>query len=118
MVYIVDCGQNRPVCLAGGEIAESFEFPFMTIISHKNWICSGSIISNEWVLTAAHCFSFNQLFNLKANDVKLVAGLVNYVQQTYYTQIRRGIEIHLHPNYKVSKVVGRVHTKQLISFHL
>jgi len=94
--------KNRLARLAGGEVAKSFEFPFMTVINHKTMSCSGAIVSEEWVLTAAHCFAISHMFNLKASDVKVIAGLVNYVKQTDYTQIRRGLEVHIHPNYRVS----------------
>lgn len=112
IVSVVVCQRNRPVCLAGGEIAESFEFPFMTVIFHKTMSCSGSIISEEWVLTAAHCFSISQVFSFKASDVKVIAGMINYAQKDEYTQIRQGTEVYIHPNYKVSKIVYTYTYKQ------
>lgn len=104
-IVSVACHKIRPICLAGGEIVESFEFPFMVIVHHKTMSCSGAIVSEQWVLTAAHCFSTVNIFNLRAKDVKMVAGLVNYnFKKTKHTQFRQGTEIHVHPNYKVSNV--------------
>lgn len=105
IVSVVVCQRNRPVCLAGGEIAESFEFPFMTVIFHKTMSCSGSIVSEEWVITAAHCFSISQVFSFRASDVKVIAGMINYAQKDDYTQIRQGIEVYIHPNYRVSRII-------------
>lgn len=93
--------RNRQVRLAGGEAAKSFEFPFMTVIYHKAMSCSGAIVSKEWVMTAAHCFAINSIFGLKASDVKVIAGLVNYAEKTEFTQSRQGIEVYIHPNYRV-----------------
>lgn len=99
--------QNQLICLAGGEAAENFEFPFMTVIYHKTMSCSGAIISKEWILTAAHCFTISQLHSLEANEIKVVAGLVDCVKPTKYTQIRKGTEVYLHPNYRVSKILNK-----------
>lgn len=101
-IVSVVCHEHR---LAGGEQAESFEFPFMTVVYHKSMSCSGAILSEEWIMTAAHCFYINHIHALKASDVKVIAGLVNYAQKTDYTQIRHGTEIYIHPNYKVSKII-------------
>lgn len=114
-IISVVCHHNRPVCLAGGEIAESFEFPFMTVINHKTISCSGAIVSEQWVLTAAHCFSTRYIFSLRASDVKVLAGLINYnVKKTQYAQVRQGTEVYLHPNYRVSNIETYANTKQLI----
>lgn len=102
-VSSVICSESGPSCLAGGEIATGSEFPYMTFVYHKNIGCSGSIISEEWVLTAAHCFSVSRWFGLKASDVLLIAGLTNLAEAAGQTQVRRGTEVHLHPGYKVNE---------------
>lgn len=106
LLFIVSvlCHQNLPVRLAGGESVQSFEFPFMTAIYHKTMSCSGAIVSEDWVLTAAHCFSISHVFGIKPSDIKVIAGLVNYIEQTQYTQIRQGTEVYIHPNYRVSQI--------------
>lgn len=98
------CHQKQPYCLAGGEAAESFEFPFMAVIYHKTMSCSGAIISPEWVLTAAHCFAISHIHGLRPPDVKVTAGLVNYIKHNEYSQVREGVDVHIHPHYKVSKI--------------
>ncbi|KAM7363381.1 venom protease-like [Cochliomyia hominivorax] len=55
----------RPSCekalIVNGEKAEGKEFPFMALLFYKddstvNYLCGGTLISNKYVLTAAHCF--------------------------------------------------------------
>lgn len=107
---IVICYENRPLRLAGGEVAESFEFPFVVVINQKRLSCTGSILSEEWVLTAAHCFSISLMFTIRAKDITVTAGLVNYTEHTPYTQVRKGTIVYIHPKYRTSKNVRRVCT--------
>ena len=49
---------NRASRIVGGQETEIHEYPWQVGIewSHGSHIfCGGSIISTEWILTAAHC---------------------------------------------------------------
>lgn len=45
--------------IVGGNLASYGQFPYqvgMSLYDSSNsWWCGGSIISDEWILTAAHC---------------------------------------------------------------
>ena len=46
--------------IVGGEVAELGQFPYQVGIylfdpNDKTYICGGSIINEEWILTAGHC---------------------------------------------------------------
>jgi len=44
--------------IVGGEEAEPHSFPWMAaLFVDEKWFCGGTLISDEWVLTAAHCAS-------------------------------------------------------------
>jgi secreted trypsin-like serine protease len=42
--------------ITGGTTASRGQFPWqVALIIDDTWFCGGSVISSEWVLTAAHC---------------------------------------------------------------
>ena len=43
--------------IIGGEKGELSTLPFAVHILGKNSVCTGALISLDWVLSAAHCFS-------------------------------------------------------------
>ncbi|XP_049922520.1 serine protease 27-like [Epinephelus moara] len=62
--------QHGPVCgravrnsrIVGGENASPGSWPWqVSLISNGTLYCSGSLINNQWVLTAAHCLTVHDL---------------------------------------------------------
>jgi secreted trypsin-like serine protease len=59
-IFSVRFGDSDVRPIVGGKNPNSNEFPHMTAIGRKNqnsveWFCGGSLISDKFVLTAAHC---------------------------------------------------------------
>eukprot|EP00091_Calanus_sinicus_P006943 TRINITY_DN17774_c0_g1_i1.p1 TRINITY_DN17774_c0_g1~~TRINITY_DN17774_c0_g1_i1.p1 ORF type:complete len:140 (+),score=19.74 TRINITY_DN17774_c0_g1_i1:255-674(+) len=59
MMGVSDCKcglARRNSRIVGGEETEVNEYPWQVLIfSDKGYYCGGSLISNLWILTAAHC---------------------------------------------------------------
>ena len=60
LIFLADCGkENNSEKIVGGDEAKPHQFPWLVAIfvhsSEGDWFCSASLISEEWVMTAAHC---------------------------------------------------------------
>lgn len=87
----------------GGELASAEEFPHMAGLGYEDadkivWLCSGSLISEDYILTSAHC-----TYSAKHGNVKLVRlGVLNSKLDTddAQPQIFNVFSIIRHPEYK------------------
>ncbi|CAB3260971.1 unnamed protein product [Arctia plantaginis] len=106
---------------SGGRNAEREEFPHMALLGFgdtvdtANWLCGGTVISERFILTAAHCIS-----SLRVGSVKFIAlGILKRsdapsLWQTY--NVQRTIP---HPEYQPpSKYhdIALLETDRIISF--
>lgn len=86
--------------IEGGEISAQGQFPFYALLNiltfERNYTCGGSLISNQWVVTSAHCLYGAHhvgvhLGSLRTNDV-------NEKGRVTITTSRQQ-DIIMHPNY-------------------
>ncbi|CAF1215000.1 unnamed protein product [Rotaria sp. Silwood1] len=106
------CGcSSNPVSISrivGGEDAGISTWSWaVSILISDGPICGGSIMSNSWVITAAHCVD-----NRFASSVIIYAGSNN---RLFGTQNRTVSEIILHPHYNSSNYVNDIALLKLTS---
>jgi len=93
------CGlAKRSTRIVGGEVTEVNEYPWqvgiVTARSSFVW-CGGSLVSNRWILSAAHCFE-----GVSASGIQALLGEHDYRDTTETTTVRMGIsKIENHPDY-------------------
>ncbi|KAJ8965353.1 hypothetical protein NQ314_004193 [Rhamnusium bicolor] len=100
VMKISTCGIDVVPLIIGGTEAQEREFPHMAVIGYEEslgsttkWICGGSLISEQHILSAAHCSERRH----RPQVVRL--GLVDHTYSGEYMQERRIKEIIRHPNF-------------------
>ncbi|XP_066262338.1 transmembrane protease serine 9-like [Euwallacea similis] len=95
-----DCGWRQMKRITGGVNTGVNEFPFMVaLIYNSNMWCGGSLISDRFVLSAAHC-----VVNKKATDFALLVGDhdITTGSDTPDSAIYQVSAYEIHPNYDIS----------------
>ena len=91
--------------IVGGRKAEPNEFPYQVALRNRTDLigflgfafCGGSIISDEWVLSAAHCF-YGKNDSKSLNHTEVVIGST-YLRLAEGQAIHKGLEVTVHPGY-------------------
>ena len=90
--------------IVGGAPADPGEWPWqVALVSptssdlYNTQFCGGSLIAEQWVVTAAHC-----VYGDLPSALDVVAGIYNLQNPTSGYQRRNVIQIIVHPNYNAS----------------
>jgi len=121
------CGQNRKTGLRGdvvspGSKSDILDWPWSALMKIDGHECVGILISNEWILSAAHCFRGNEDYD----DGDMWAEMGSRIERrhwlpggTQYKEIEMSIT---HPDYRypnndvtVSRLDSRAHTSGFVS---
>jgi len=79
---VANCGQSKSTKIVGGNEVTPHEYPWQVgLFIDDMYFCGGSIISEDWVLTAAHCMD-------GAGFVEVVMGAHNIHSSSEETQVR------------------------------
>ncbi|KAJ2613176.1 Kallikrein-14 [Coemansia sp. RSA 1365] len=96
--------------IMGGTDADFGKYPFIVYLYNEaeKTYCGGSIISDQWVLTAAHCIK-----SASTNDLLVYVG-----QAEYNLDTSKGVkvtDIHNHPDYNDQTMVNDISLLRLES---
>ncbi|XP_063907488.1 serine protease snake-like [Zophobas morio] len=99
--YVYESPDAVQLIIAGGVAADRKEFPHMTAVGYEptpgdlQWLCGGTILSNNFVLTAAHC-----LTDINAgNAIRVKLGVNQLTDQRQEVRIADRI---VHPDYRAN----------------
>ncbi|TKR57686.1 hypothetical protein L596_030356 [Steinernema carpocapsae] len=121
---IADCGRtpvNPDVSnfIVGGKIAKAYSWPWQVEFCLKDGRgkchldCGGTIIDEQWIMTAAHCVDGMTNY---PGSIGIKAGTFNYHDNNEpEEQIFDVLEIHEHPNY--SQPVTYAHDMSLLKLN-
>jgi trypsin len=93
---LLSFGASVPArAVINGQAASPGQFPFMAAITDDTGFqfCDGSVISAQWILTAAHC-----MVDETPAKVRVVTGRTD-LGDTSTGQVHTVSEIHVHPGY-------------------
>lgn len=80
--------------IVGGQPVEPEEFPFVVLIDGGDWVCTGSIIAPDWILTAAHCVVEGDGSVIHPTGVAVERGYPHHYEK------RKAIRVMPHPEYE------------------
>uniref|UniRef100_A0A2P2HW09 Transmembrane protease serine 9-like n=1 Tax=Hirondellea gigas TaxID=1518452 RepID=A0A2P2HW09_9CRUS len=79
--------------IVGGAPSDKFEYPWMVSLGiGRGQYCGATLISDKWIVTAAHCIT-------PGNEVTVGLGYHNLDVGDQYTLRRTVIEVVVHPDY-------------------
>jgi hypothetical protein len=74
--------KQDPSKIIGGTDADIADFPWQVYIRAGNYMCGGTIIAPDWILTAAHCTKNEDGSAIPASEIRIRAGATNpYIGQ-------------------------------------
>ncbi|XP_075222301.1 cationic trypsin-3-like [Lycorma delicatula] len=90
---------EKDIPAVGGKVANLGQLPHAVVVLTKNGKCTGAIIHASWVLTAGHCVTNSNGYQIAKGDIKVLAGVINFKEPGPTTQERVAEKVVVHPSY-------------------
>uniref|UniRef100_A0A336LGC1 CSON005046 protein n=1 Tax=Culicoides sonorensis TaxID=179676 RepID=A0A336LGC1_CULSO len=105
--YSNKCTTLATPFIVGGTEAEKNEFPHQALLGNNvGFFCGGSLVSEKFVLTAAHCLT-------PTRPTKVMLGIHNKQYKSKDTQTFDVSQVIIHPSYKKPVVYNDIGLVQL-----
>ena len=88
--------------IVGGNEAQYGSAPYMAriySIVDQQFICGGSLLDQQWILTAAHCIKYRDRVNLRPSDISVFLGDHDSLSTEKHQMQRHVAEVIIHRNY-------------------
>lgn len=89
----------RQLLIVGGENAAVGELPWQVLVLPGPYMCGGSLLTTEWVVTAAHCVVDDFNNPMPPAEISVRAGEYNRSQNDGTEQQRNVSTVLVHPDY-------------------
>jgi secreted trypsin-like serine protease len=89
---------NENAKITGGSDADISDFPWQVYLESGDYTCGGSIISNNWIITAAHCTKNDYDETISTSQMVVIVG-ANNPRNTQQGKVYRVSEVIVHENY-------------------
>lgn len=92
ILIFLECGlSSHRKRIVGGVKAEIDNFPWQTLLFYENkFLCGGSLISNRYILTAAHCVHGFSVHERATMFIKLLTPEIEEIDES---SIKRKVRI-------------------------
>lgn len=100
--------------IIGGTDADIADFPWQVFFKTGNYMCGGSIISKNWVITAAHCTKNEDGTAIPVSEMSVKAGATNpyKVNQGKFYQVS---EVIVHESFNEQTLLNDIALLRLIA---